>query len=249
MLISGERHLRLVLAEYEAHYNGRRPHRSRQLRPPRPDRPVADLSQKRMKRRPVPGGSSTNTSEPHRSPGQDRWPSSGTPQGVSSARTDHPGVGRRARSLRHHRPLVLTHHPEVRVGGSCRTEDEDARDQPRQRPLPELAEIVSDAALTDHLASETARMLGGGDGAATAEVAEQVLALTTRGRERYEADAYALLADAGLLCGGSRDLQREIEYLHELTRPYLVGSTLLDFGCGDGKHGTPVHRGRPLPSP
>jgi transposase InsO family protein len=56
MLISGERHLRLVLAEYEAHYNGRRPHRSRQLRPPRPDRPVADLSQKRIKRRPVLGG-------------------------------------------------------------------------------------------------------------------------------------------------------------------------------------------------
>ena len=56
MLISGERHLRLVLAEYEAHYNGRRPHRSRQLRPPRPDHPAADLSQKRIKRRPVLGG-------------------------------------------------------------------------------------------------------------------------------------------------------------------------------------------------
>jgi len=35
MLICGERHLRTVLAEYQAHYNGRRPHRSRQLRPPR----------------------------------------------------------------------------------------------------------------------------------------------------------------------------------------------------------------------
>jgi putative transposase len=56
MLVFGERHLRLVLAEYEAHYNGRRPHRSRQLRPPRPDFPVADLSQKRIKRRPVLGG-------------------------------------------------------------------------------------------------------------------------------------------------------------------------------------------------
>jgi putative transposase len=44
MLIFGERHLRKVLAEYEAHYNGRRPHRSRQLRPPRPGHPVADLS-------------------------------------------------------------------------------------------------------------------------------------------------------------------------------------------------------------
>jgi putative transposase len=56
MLIFGKRHLRLVLAEYEAHYNGRRPHRSRQLRPPRPAFPVADLSQKRIKRRPVLGG-------------------------------------------------------------------------------------------------------------------------------------------------------------------------------------------------
>ena len=56
MLIFGERHLRLVLAGYEAHYNGRRPHRSRQLRPPRPDHPVAGLSQKRIKRRPVLGG-------------------------------------------------------------------------------------------------------------------------------------------------------------------------------------------------
>ena len=56
MLIFGQRHLRLILAEYEAHYNGRRPHRSRQLRPPRPDHSTADLSQRRIKRRPVLGG-------------------------------------------------------------------------------------------------------------------------------------------------------------------------------------------------
>jgi putative transposase len=56
MLIFGERHLRSVLAAYEGHYNGRRPHRSRQLRPPRPDHPVADLSRERIKRRPVLGG-------------------------------------------------------------------------------------------------------------------------------------------------------------------------------------------------
>ena len=39
MLIFGQRHLRAVLTEYEAHYNGRRPHRSRQLHPPQPDHP------------------------------------------------------------------------------------------------------------------------------------------------------------------------------------------------------------------
>jgi transposase InsO family protein len=56
MLIFGQRHLRTTLAQYEAHYNGRRPHRSHQLHPPRPDHPVADLSRERIKRRPVPGG-------------------------------------------------------------------------------------------------------------------------------------------------------------------------------------------------
>ena len=56
MLIFGERHLRMILAEYEVHYNGQRPHRSRQLRPPRPDHPVAGLSQERIQRRPVLGG-------------------------------------------------------------------------------------------------------------------------------------------------------------------------------------------------
>ena len=56
LLTFGQRHLRTILAEYEAHYNGRRPHRSRQLRPPRPDHPVADLSQERIRRRPVLGG-------------------------------------------------------------------------------------------------------------------------------------------------------------------------------------------------
>jgi putative transposase len=56
MLIFGERHLRTVLAQYEAHYNGRRPHRSRGLRPPKPDHPVVDLSHERIKRLPVLGG-------------------------------------------------------------------------------------------------------------------------------------------------------------------------------------------------
>jgi putative transposase len=56
MLIFGERHLRSVLGEYARHYNGRRPHRRRGLRPPRPDHPAADLSQQRIKRRAILGG-------------------------------------------------------------------------------------------------------------------------------------------------------------------------------------------------
>jgi putative transposase len=56
MLIFGERHLHLVLAQYAAHYNGRRPNRSCQLRPPRPDYSPADLSQERIQRRSILGG-------------------------------------------------------------------------------------------------------------------------------------------------------------------------------------------------
>jgi hypothetical protein len=56
MLIFGQRHLRTILAQYGAHCNGRRPHRSRQLHPPRPDHTTADLSQERIQRPPVLGG-------------------------------------------------------------------------------------------------------------------------------------------------------------------------------------------------
>jgi putative transposase len=56
ILIFSERHLRVVLADYVRHYNGRRPHRARDLRPPQPTHPAADLSYERIKRRPVLGG-------------------------------------------------------------------------------------------------------------------------------------------------------------------------------------------------
>jgi putative transposase len=44
ILIFGERHLRTVLAQYGAHYNGRRPHRAQRLLPPRPDHPARTLT-------------------------------------------------------------------------------------------------------------------------------------------------------------------------------------------------------------
>ncbi|WP_211231847.1 integrase core domain-containing protein [Amycolatopsis balhimycina] len=56
MLIVSERHLRAAVAEYVRYYNGRRPHRSRGLRPPRPTPAVADLSSQRIKRQQVLGG-------------------------------------------------------------------------------------------------------------------------------------------------------------------------------------------------
>jgi putative transposase len=55
MLIIGEQHLRHVLAVYARHYNGWRPHRSLDLTPPRTRRPVVDLAQQRIIRRPVLG--------------------------------------------------------------------------------------------------------------------------------------------------------------------------------------------------
>jgi putative transposase len=56
ILIFGERHLRIVLAQFGAHYNGRRPHRVLQLQPPRPDLPAPYLDCRRIRRRPVLGG-------------------------------------------------------------------------------------------------------------------------------------------------------------------------------------------------
>jgi putative transposase len=56
MLIFGERHLRSVLAGYARQYNGRRPHRSRVLRPPRPDHPIADLPGSGSGASPFPNG-------------------------------------------------------------------------------------------------------------------------------------------------------------------------------------------------
>jgi putative transposase len=53
MLILGERHLGRTLDEYAQHYNGRRPHRSLDLQPPRSDRPTVDLTHQRIKRRPI----------------------------------------------------------------------------------------------------------------------------------------------------------------------------------------------------
>jgi putative transposase len=56
MLIFNQRHVRVVLATYIRHYNGRRPHRACDHRPPQPTHPVAELRQKRITRRPVLGG-------------------------------------------------------------------------------------------------------------------------------------------------------------------------------------------------
>ncbi len=56
MLIFNQRHLRVVLTDYVRHYNGRRPNRARDLHPPRPTHPVADLSHEHITRRPVLGG-------------------------------------------------------------------------------------------------------------------------------------------------------------------------------------------------
>ena len=56
LLIFGERHLRHVLNAYARHYNGQRPHRSRQLRPPRPDHPIPARPARRITRRTILGG-------------------------------------------------------------------------------------------------------------------------------------------------------------------------------------------------
>ena len=53
ILIFGERHLRTVLAQYGAHYNGRRPHRALQFSHHALIFPLADLDCRRIRRRPI----------------------------------------------------------------------------------------------------------------------------------------------------------------------------------------------------
>ena len=74
MLIFGERHLRSMLAEYAAHYNGRRPHRSRELARRGPTTPPPTSPGSGSSAAPSSAASSTNTSGPRRSPGQRREP-------------------------------------------------------------------------------------------------------------------------------------------------------------------------------
>jgi len=60
MLITGPRHLRVILDEYAAHYNRHRPHRARNLRPPDSDditmAAISDLAVAGIWRRRVLGG-------------------------------------------------------------------------------------------------------------------------------------------------------------------------------------------------
>ena len=70
MLIFGERHLRMILAEYEAHYNGRRPHRSREFRHHGPTTHSPTSPKSGSSAAPSSAASSMNTSGSHRSPGQ-----------------------------------------------------------------------------------------------------------------------------------------------------------------------------------
>jgi putative transposase len=80
ILIFGERHLRTVLAEYEAHYNGRRPHRSRHLCPPRPITQPRTFRRSESSAGPSSEASSTSTSEPRKMPAQEQRTSFETPQ-------------------------------------------------------------------------------------------------------------------------------------------------------------------------
>ena len=83
MLIFGERHLRTILAQYEAHYNGGDPIAAASSARPGPTTPSRTSPRSGSSAGPSSAASSTSTSGPHRSPGQDRWPSSGTPQAAS----------------------------------------------------------------------------------------------------------------------------------------------------------------------
>jgi IS6 family transposase len=75
MLIFGQRHLRAILAQYQAHYNGRRPTAASSCARPGPITPSPVSTGSGSSVGPSSAVSSTSTSEPGRSPVQVRWPS------------------------------------------------------------------------------------------------------------------------------------------------------------------------------
>jgi putative transposase len=83
MLIVGEWHLRTILAQYEAHYNGRRPIAAASSTHPGPTTLSPTSPRSGSSADPSSVASSTNTSGPRRSPVQDRRPSSRTSQGTA----------------------------------------------------------------------------------------------------------------------------------------------------------------------
>jgi Integrase core domain len=83
MLIFGERHLRRVLTAYATHYNSQRPHRSLQLRPPRPQSPIPEPVYDQIRRRRSSAACSTSTNPQLKTAGHKPWSGSGTRQGDS----------------------------------------------------------------------------------------------------------------------------------------------------------------------
>lgn len=56
MILAGERHARVVLSEYERHYNASRPHRALRMRAPCDDPNVVPFPARKIKSRPILGG-------------------------------------------------------------------------------------------------------------------------------------------------------------------------------------------------
>ncbi len=102
-------------------------------------------------------------------------------------------------------------------------------------PIPAIAEIASDPATREHLASQLTAMLGGPRASRSLmSVAEQLLELASQEVPRYESDARALLLAEELVDERQCDLRRATKHLFHLCRPHLGGSRLIDFGCGSG---------------
>ena len=163
MLIFGQRHLLLVLAEYEAHYNGRRPIAASSSGRPGPTIQWLPSPGSGSSAGPSSAASSVSTSGPHRSQGQ---------RPVAEFWTHRPAVDPAlgaALGVRSKSPLPA--HPR----GESHSQMEGFQAEDRHNPLPHIAQLTTalklayrkTVSLSTHSATELRELLiraAGNDG-------------------------------------------------------------------------------------
>jgi len=112
--------------------------------------------------------------------------------------------------------------------------------------IPTLRTILADSsieAVVREMFNFTLRHVGG-DVEQTTKIVEQTLHLarTSGSLAAYERDTYQFLTREGITQAFPRSLAQRTKLIGEQIKPYLLESSVMDIGCGDGKVGEELAR-------